>query len=157
MPLPHLLGAGNKNIFEDCNRGQDSLDMLCSDSGNRWGSYRKESNHGLRLQEDNVKMGSNVFFSLTCCFMSDWEKCPRPSVTPISNDIVVLIQRDRPRAQDSLCIISNLQKSAAVANENCDRDDQHSICIHVTSARCRTIRMNRKRSLVGIVLGGIAM
>ena len=148
MPLPHLLGAGNKNIFEDCNRGQDSLDMLCSDSGNRWGSYRKESNHGLRLQEDNVKMGSNVFFSLTR---------PRPSVTPISNDIVVLIQRDRPRAQDSLCIISNLQKSAAVANENCDRDDQHSICIHVTSARCRTIRMNRKRSLVGIVLGGIAM
>ena len=155
MPLPHLLGAGNKNIFEDCNRGQDSLDMLCS--GNCWGSYRKESNHGLRLQEDNVKMGSNVFFSLTCCFMSDWEKCPRPSVTPISNDIVVLIQRDRPRAQDSLCIISNLQKSAAVANENCDRDDQHSICIHVTSARCRTIRMNRKRSLVGILLGGIAM
>ena len=148
MPLPHLLGAGNKNIFEDCNRGQDSLDMLCSDSGNRWGSYRKESNHGLRLQEDNVKMGSNVFFSLTP---------PRPSVTPISNDIVVLIQRDRPRAQDSLCIISNLQKSAAVANENCDRDDQHSICIHVTSARCRTIRMNRKRSLVGILLGGIAM
>ena len=148
MPLPHLLGAGNKNIFEDCNRGQDSLDMLCSDSGNRWGSYCKESNHGLRLQEDNVKMGSNVFFSLTR---------PRPSVTPISNDIVVLIQCDRPRAQDSLCIISNLQKSAAVANENCDRDDQHSICIHVTSARCRTIRMNRKRSLVGIVLGGIAM
>ena len=148
MPLPHLLGAGNKNIFEDCNRGQDSLDMLCSDSGNRWGSYRKESNHGLRLQEDNVKMGSNVFFSLTP---------PRPSVTPISNDIVVLIQCDRPRAQDSLCIISNLQKSAAVANENCDRDDQHSICIHVTSARCRTIRMNRKRSLVGILLGGIAM
>ena len=60
------------------------------------------------MQEDNVKMGSNVFFSLTR---------PRPSVTPISNDIVVLIQRDRPRAQDSLCIISNLQKSAAVANE----------------------------------------
>lgn len=148
MPLPYLLGAGNKNIFEDCNRGQDSLDMLCSHTGNRWGSYRKESNHGLRLQEDNVKMGSNVFFSLTP---------PRPSVTPISNDIVVLIQCDRPRAQDSLCIISNLQKSAAVANENCDRDDQHSICIHVTSARCRTIRMNRKRSLVGILLGGIAM